>query len=120
MHNKAKIKMIPLKTGRQIFSWFCIDAIDEPLNKYQVLARHIFQFSFVIIFAVMTVSVNASLFSNYNSVNDVRELFYGFYQFISTLYVVSAVITTFVRGPKLASLFRNLENIYNACEILLF
>lgn len=117
MKNYRKVK--PLQTGRQILSWFCTDACDEPLNKYQMLARHIFRFIFVIIFTAMFVAANSSLLTNHTSVNDIDELFFGLFQFTTTLHTASAAIVTFVCGPKLASLFQGLENIYNACKNLL-
>lgn len=119
MQKKPHIETIPLKTGQQMFSWFCTDAIDEPLSRNQVLARQIFRLAFGIILAAMAVAANSSLFTNQTSVNDLNELFFGFYQFITTLFTASAAIAIFLWGPKLASLFRHLGNIYNACKHLI-
>lgn len=111
--------MKPLKIGRQIFSWFCSHAIDEPLSKYQVWSREIFRFIFGVIFITITVASNSLLFTNHITVNNIGELFFGLYQFFTTLYAASAIIATLAWGPQLASLFRSLERIYNACKGLL-
>lgn len=108
--------MRPLETGRQIFSWFCSDAIEDPLNKYQTLARQIFRFLFVVISITITVASNSLLFPNQITAISIDELFFGLYQFITTLYAASSSIATFAGGPKFASLFRSLERIYNACK----
>lgn len=107
--------MRPLQSGRQLFSWFCVDVLDKPLTKNQVLSRKIFRFFYGVKVTTLIVSINASLFKNYGSVNGIDELFYEFYQLDLTLYSISAYITIF--GPKLPPLFRNLDTIYNACKI---
>lgn len=110
------IKMKPLETGRQIFSWFCTDAIDEPLNKYQTLARQICRFFLAVIFIAIIVAPNSLLFTNQIAVISIDELFFGLYQFITILNTASAFIATIMWGQKLASLFQSLESIYNACK----
>lgn len=119
MEIKTDIKMKPLKTGRQLFSWFRTDAIDEQLNKHQLLSRRIFRFSLLIIVTAIVIVSNLSLFSNHTSKSELGELFFEFFQFDLTLYAISAIIVTF--DPKIASLFRKLENICSACkDFLLF
>lgn len=105
-----------LKTGRQVLSWFCTEAIDEPLNGDQVRWRKIFRFIFKVISTAIFIASNLSLLTHHTSVNDANAFFFGLYQLNITLHGATAVITTFTVGPKLASLFRNLENIYNTCE----
>lgn len=119
MENKTHKKVKPLEIGRQMFSWICTDAIEVPLNKYQTLARQIFRFVFVIMVITSTVATNSSLFINHITLNDIDELIFGFYQLITTLYGASASIAIFIWGAKLASLFRNLDNIYYACNSLI-
>lgn len=114
MQNKTHIEMKPLQTGRQIFSWFRTDAINEPLNKYQMLERKVFRFIFGVLFIAMFLATNSSLIINYASVNGVDELFFEIFQLDLTLYIVSALIA--MRKPKLAPLFQSLENICNACK----
>lgn len=114
--NKIHIRMKPLETGRQMFAWFCSDAIDEPLNKYQVLARRIFRYIFLIFSVATSVVTNVFLLS---SVNGVDDFFFGIFQFTVSMDAMSGIIAIFVSGSKLASVFRNLENIYNACKNLL-
>lgn len=113
--NKKK----PLKMGRQMFSWFCLDVIDEPLNKNRMLSRQIFRILFIGIFIILAVAANSPLLTNHMSVNDINEIFFEIFQFDLTSYTASAIIATFVWGSKLASIFRNLEHIYNACKGLL-
>lgn len=119
VQRKNSIKMKRLETGRKMLSWFCTDASNEPLNRYQTLARMIFLFTFGVIFVTMAVAANSSLFSNHTLMNDLNELFFEIFQFVATLYAASAVIATFVWGPNLASIFRDLENIHNACKDLI-
>lgn len=107
-----------LKMGRQILSWFCTDAIDKPLNKYQTLARKIFRFIFEVISTAIYIASNLSFLENLSSVNDIDELFFGFYQFNIASHGASAVIVIYTMGPKLVSLFQNLENIYNTCKAI--
>lgn len=108
--------MKPLETGRRIFSWFCSEAIDEPLSRCQVVARAIFLFIFGVNFIATVVVVNLSLLTTLTSVKSVDAIFIGCYQLIATLYSTSAITATFGSGSKLASLFRSLENIYEACK----
>lgn len=118
MATKAHITAKPLETGRQMFSWFCIDAIDEPLSNYQVLGRKIFRLFYVVICCVLVVIFNAVLFKNSTSMmNDINELFYGLFQLNSTLEAVACVFAIFMSGRKLASLFRILDNIYKTCKV---
>lgn len=114
--------MKALETGRQLFSWFCTDAIDEPLNKYQLLARQIFRIIYGILCIALIIVMNANLFLNYNitsMTNDINEHFYGFFQLNSTMHSLSVVVATFISGSKLASLFITLQNIYDTCKSLL-
>lgn len=121
MANGAHITAKPLETGRIFFSWFCTDAIDDPLTKHQMLARRIFRFFYAILCTVLIVIFNAFLFLNYKSMmNDTNELFFGLFQMDSTLESLACVFAIFISGRKLASLFRNLDQIYNACKNLLF
>lgn len=113
---EIKIQIKPLETGRQIYSWFCTDAIGGPLTKNEVLARQGFRFIFGTSFIIgWGAAVNASLLRNYSSVNGIDELFLEFFQLDLTLYLVSATIATF-NCPQLASLFGHLESIYSACK----
>lgn len=116
MEKKTHSRIKPLQTGQQLFSWFCPGVIDESLNKYQTLARQIFQFTFAVIFAAITVVSNLSLLTKHTSTNDLAELFFELSQLIEILHDISVIIATFALGSKLASLFRNLEDIYNACK----
>lgn len=117
MQEKPEIGVKPLQTGRQIYSWFCTDAASDPLNRHQVLARHIFRFIFTTGFIAAGVVVNASLLINYTSVNGIDEPFFELIQLDLSLYGISAAIATF--RPKLASLFGHLDSIYKACKALL-
>lgn len=120
MANEAHSTVTPLETGRQLFSWFCVDAIDEPLSKYQLLARKVFKVFYGVLCAVLIVIFNASLFQNFTlMMNNTNELFYGFFQLNSTLEALACVFAMYISGRQLASLFRNLGNIYNACKNLL-
>lgn len=121
MANEAHSTVKPLETGRQLFSWFCLDAVDEPLSKYQMLARKIFRPFYGVTCAVLMVIFNGSLFQNFTLMaDDINELFYGFFQLNSTLQALACVFAIFISGRKLASLFRKLGNIYQACKNLLF
>lgn len=115
-------KMEPLKTARQICSWFCGDVISESLSNYQVRYRRIFRFIFAAIFTAANVASNLSLFVNFTSMinTNIGDFFFAFYQFNMSLHAVSAFVTIYTMGPKLSVLFRNLENIYIACKNLLF
>lgn len=121
MANEAYITVKPLETGRKMFSWFCTDAIDDPLTKHQMLARQIFRLFYAVICTVLIVIFNAFLFQNYKSMmTDNNELFFGLFQLNSTLEALACVFAIFISGRKLASLFQNIDNIYNACKNLLF
>lgn len=109
----------PLQTGRQIFSWFCSDAIDEPLNEHQVSPRQMFRLLLVLTFMIMTVAVNLPLFANHIAMNDINELFFGICQLDITFYIASGMIITFTWGSEFTSLFRDLEHIHSACKGLL-
>lgn len=118
MQEKTHIEIKPLKSSRQVLSWLCPDAIVEPLDKYQTWSRTIFRFVLGIITIAIVVISNPMLFFNHTPTNNINEFFFAFFQFDVTMYVLSAVIATFKLDPKLASLFRNLEEIYRACKHL--
>lgn len=119
MEKDNDIKLIPLETGRRLYSWFCTDAIYVPLNKHQVRSRTIFRFIFGVVFTATYVASNLSLLSNQTSLNDASDFFFALYQFNISMHAVSSFFTTFTVGPKLASVFQKLENIYNTCKGLL-
>lgn len=108
--------MRPLQTSRRILSWFCVRAIDGPLNRNETLAKKIFPFILGIIATAIVVAVNSSLLPNYTSSNGIDDLFFGLYQLVAAIFATSVVIATFMSGPKLASLFRSLDNIYQTCK----
>lgn len=118
IQNKTEIKMKILGTGRQILSWFCTDAIDGPLTKHQMLLRKNFRLVFKVISTAVYAASNLSLLRNLCSGNDIDEIFFGFYQFNITSHGASAVVVIYAISSKLSSLFRNLEDIYNACKDL--
>lgn len=119
VQKKIEIKMKIFETGRQVLSWFCTDAIDEPLNKYDLLWRKIFRVVFKVISTAIYAASNLSLLGNLYSANDIDEIFFGFYQFNITSHGASAVVVIYSIASKLSSLFRNLEDIYRACTELL-
>lgn len=110
--------MKPLKTCRKLFSWFCPEVIEQPLNKNQLRSREAFRFMIEVIAVATAFIFNSLLLTNHISVNDIDSVFFGFSQFNGTLYVTSLIIGTFKSGPKLASLFRSLDNIYETCKNL--
>lgn len=110
------LKMKPLQTSRQIFSWFCVDAIDGPLNQYQTMVRKIFPFIFGFVVTAIATAINLPLVLNHTSSNGIDDLFFGLYQLVATFFATSVIIATFISGPKLALLFRSLDNIYNTCK----
>lgn len=122
MQNWMEINMEPLKTARQLFSWFCGDVIFESVTEYQVRSRRMFRFVFAVIFIAMIVASNLSLFLNFTAMinNNIGDFFFALYQFNISLHAVSAFITTYTVGSKLSILFQSLENIYIACKNLLF
>lgn len=119
MPKRAYKKIKPLKTGRKLISWFCPEIIDKPLNTKQTLARQIFRFIFAIIVIASAAIANSFLLTKHISVNNIDELFTEFYQFSITLVETTSIVVTFKLGPKLPSLFQNLDNIYNACKYLI-
>lgn len=125
MANEAHTKVKPLEIGREMLSWFCTDAIDEPLSKDQMLATQIFRLFYAVVCTVLIIIFNAFQFQNFTLTmsgihGDINGLFFGLFQSNATLEALSCVCAIFISGPKLASLFRSIDNIYNTSENLLF
>lgn len=119
MQGRLHRRFRPLRKCRKMFSWFCADVIDKRLSKSQVRSRKIFRFMIGVITIASAVIANSFLAINGFSANDIDELFLGFYQFMITMMEITSIIVTIKLGPKLPSLFRNLDKIYCACEALL-
>lgn len=104
MQSRSYEKMKPLKTGRQLFSWFCVGAVDKPLDEYQARSRKKIRSIFGVTFMAIFLAVNLPLLANRTSVNDIEAFFFGLSQLNISLHIASALITTFASGSKLASL----------------
>lgn len=118
MQSKVHRKIKPLKRCRKLFSWFCADMIDKPLNEIQIRSRKKFRFTISVIVLASTLISNSYLLMNRFTLDDIDELFIVCYQFIVTVFEITSIIEINKVGPKLSSLFRNLDKIYNACKNL--
>lgn len=117
MQTHQKVK--PLKRCRKMFSWFCADVIDKPLNENQMRSRKNFRFMTVVTVVASALIANSSLLMNRFTMDDIGELFIDSYQLVVTVFEIASIIVMIKIGPKLRSLFQNLDKIYDACKALL-
>lgn len=103
-------KMTPLAIGREIFTWFHVNAADVPLNTYQKIARRLFKFTFLSIYLSNVCGI--VIFDMKFSSNKMESLFI-IYQFGVILAVMNASIAIFTSGAKITSIFHGLSGIYN-------
>lgn len=117
MPGKTQRKPRPLRRCRKLFSWFCADVIDKPLNNSRARLKRIFRFMIGVFIIASAVIANSSLVLNYSE-TDIDGLFVGFYQFMITLIEIASTVVMVKLGPKLPSLFRNLDKIHATCKRL--
>lgn len=109
-------KTKPLRRCRKMFSLFCSELIEKPLDENQMRSRKRFRFMVGVIVLATAFISNSSLLANRFATNDPDELFVDCYQFTVYVFEVTSLMMMSKLGPKLLPLFQNFDEIYQACK----
>lgn len=110
-------KTIPLKTNRRVLIWFSLYPPDVNTGPYLKLAYLIFSLS---IFSVNICGLVSSVafFLEFISIS-LEESLYCVFQIAGIGGVICIVTNAYFSRIQMIAIFKHLENIYKACEIIM-
>lgn len=107
--------MKPLEKGRRALNWMGIYfADDEPVSWRLKIVQKLFSIAFALTFITFA-TLNAMAFRKLQSITP-EEFFFVLVQFVMSLHVSSGLITFYLNGSGISTMFQRLTEIYEKCK----
>lgn len=107
--------MRPLEKGRRALNWMGIYFVDDEPVRWQLkFEQKIFSIVFALTFITFA-TLNVMAFRKLPSITP-EEFFFVLVQFLMSLHVSSGIITIYLNGSGISTVFQQLTKIYEKCK----